>query len=275
MPEELERETVQLERLVGKIGDERFEAERRLARPARPTRAAAVDGHRKLVEPIGVVGQHERGLHVGRDFDCDVGARQSELHVQRKALADTEVFGRQAEVRQLPAATRRSIVPNDVRILDLDGADPEIEIGGRSAAVRSRRVAGRSRRAAEILPIVGAAAIAREIELEPRQARLADLDSLREQRQQGEAQLGAADARHRLVAEARRVAQGGSADRNANRREQRELEVAVQRELPARRVLHGRGDLALVVVRVEQQADRDGHDDEQQDDDTDGNAEES
>ncbi len=102
---------------------------------------------------------------------------------------------------------------------------------------------------------------------------MADLDSLREQRQQGEAQLGAADARHRLVAEARRVAQGGSADRNANRRKQRELEVAVQRELPARRVLHGRRDVALVVVRVEQQADGDGHDDEQQDDDTDGYAE--
>ena len=130
-----------------------------------------------------------------------------ELHVQRKALADTEVLGRQAEVRQLPAATRRSIVPNDVRVLDLDGADPEIEIDGRSAAVGSGRVAGRRRSAAEILPIVGAAAIAREIELEPRQARLADLDALREQRQQGEAQLGAADARHRLVAEAGRVAQ--------------------------------------------------------------------
>ena len=67
----------------------------------------------------------------------------------------------------------------------------------------------------------------------------------------------------------------GSADRNANRREQRELEVAVERELPARRVLHGRGDVALVVVRVEQQADGDGHDDEQQDDDADGDAQES
>ena len=87
--------------------------------------------------------------------------------------------------------------------------------------------------------------------------------------------LGAADARHRLVAEPGALLKSRGADGNADRREQRELEVALERELPARGVLHGGRDVVLVVVRIEQQADRNGHDDEQQDDGTDGDARES
>ena len=250
--------------------------ELRLARPAGPTRAAAVDGHGKLVEPVLVVGERERRLHVGRDLHGDVGARKPELHLQRKSLADAEILCRQAEVRELPAAARRRIVPNDVRVLDLDGTNAEIEIA---------RAVARRRRPAR--PPAGAAPPPKSCQLlaplrlrarlSSRPCSRAWLISMRwaSSGNKPTRKLGAADARHRLVAEAGRIAQAGGADGDANRREQRELEVAVERELPARRVLHGGRDVVLVVVRVEQQADRDGHDDEQQNDDTDGNAQES
>ena len=236
-----------------------------LARSAGPACTAAVDGHRKLVEPVFVAGERDRGLHVGRDLHGDFGACEPELHVQRETLADTEVFGRHAEVRELPAAARRCVVPHDARVLDLDGADAEVEIGGRAAGAGVGRCFGLRRAAAQVLPVVGAAAVAREIELEPFEPGLADLDALREQRQYGDTQLGAADARHRLVAEPRRVAERSAADGNADRGEQRELEITVERQLTARRILHGGRDLVLVVVRIEQQADRNGHHDEQHD----------
>ena len=244
-----------------------------MARPAGPAFAAAVDGDGELVEPILVVGQRERRLHVGRDLHGDVGTRERELHLQRKPLADTEVFGRHAEIRELPAAARRRVVPNDVRIVDLDGADAEVEIGGRAAALCGRRIAGRRAPPPRSCQLLAPLRLRARFSSSPCEPRLADLDAPREQRQQGEAQGRAADARHRLVAEARRVAQAGGADRDADRRKHRELQVAVERELPARGVLHGRRDVVLVVVRVEQQADRNGHDDEQQHDDADCNAE--
>ena len=45
--------------------------------------------------------------------------------------------------------------------------------------------------------------------------------------------------------------------RDADRREHRKLKLAVERQLPAGRPLHGGRDVVLVVVRVEQHRDRD------------------
>jgi hypothetical protein len=59
---------------------------------------------------------------------------------------------------------------------------------------------------------------------------------------------------------------GRAADGDAYRRKHREIEIAVERELPARRVLDRGRDVVFVVVRIEKQADRYAGDDEQHDD---------
>src|SRR5690606_29556452 len=123
------------------------------------------------------------------------------------------------------------------------------------------------RAAAQVLPVVAAARVAREVELEPRERGAADLDAARQQRQQTDAELGTADARHGLRAEALRVAESRGSHRDADRGEHGELEIALERERTSRGVLDGGRDVGFVVVRVEQHADRDERYDDERDDD--------
>ena len=82
-----------------------------------------------------------------------------------------------------------------------------------------------------------------------------------------------ADLRHRLGAESRRVAERGAAHRDADRRKHRKLQLAVERQLPARRLLHRGRDVVLVVVRIDEYRDRHEQRGEQQHDDADDDAE--
>jgi hypothetical protein len=152
---------------------------------------------------------------------------------------------------------------------DLDGSDAQLEIAGRASTLSGRR---RALPAAQVLPVVAAARVAREVQRQAVELRVADLDLPRQERQEGEAQLGAADPRHWLVTEPRRITERRAADGDANRREQHETEVAVERQLAAGRLLHGGRDAVLVVVRVECHPDHDDRRDDQHDDDPDDDA---
>ena len=148
-----------------------------LAGATGPGGAAAVDRDVEPVEPIGVARERERGLRVRRHLHGHVLAGQTELHGQRKLLAGAEALRFDAEVRQRPPATRRRIVPDDARVADLHGAHGKLDTGRPAATLRGRR--RRIAAAAHVLPIVAAARVAREIELEILQARVADLDAPR------------------------------------------------------------------------------------------------
>ena len=215
-----------------------------------------------------LLGERDRGLHVGRDLHGDVGAREPELHVQRETLADAEALGRHAEVRELPAAARRGVVPNDARIFDLDRADAEVEIARRRrAAVRGRRIRSPALPPPRSCQLLAPRALRARFSSRP--SSRAWLISMRcdSSGNKRDAQLGAADARHRLVAESRRVAES-AAPPTAMRIVGNSASSRSPSSVSCRPVasLHGGRDLVLVVVRVEQQADRNGNDDEQQND---------
>src|SRR5690606_26959372 len=124
----------------------------------------------------------------------------------------------------------------------------------RAAAARGLCLRGRLRggAAAQVLPVVAAARVASEIQLEPDDARLVHLYAAREKRQDRYGELGARDARERLIAKARRVAELRVADGEPYGREQLELEVAGERKLAPGRAGDGCGDFILVIVRIYQ-----------------------
>src|SRR5690606_22508871 len=95
-----------------------------------------------------------------------------------------EARGLEAEVAERPAAAGRGVVPRDLGVADTDLVDAEID-GARAAALgRCGLVGRRVRAAAEILPVVPALRVAREVQHEPVERRLADRDPARKERQQ-------------------------------------------------------------------------------------------
>ncbi len=256
-----------------------------------PARAAAVELDVQAAEAIAIVGQRHLSHRVRGDIELQVLAGQREVRRDRKGNVRAEAGSEQLELRERPLAACRGVGPLDLGVRDSQYVDTEID--GRPTAGRRPGLAGRRRRgagaarsvrsgpgrralggrpAAEVLPIVAPLRVALEIQHEARELGLADLDVLREQRQQTKIERGAADLGERLVAEALRVAERSVTHRDAQRRENVQAEVTVEHELAARGLGDRRLDLPLVVVRVHEHGNGDhgNHDDQHDGADDDG-----
>src|SRR5690606_7711962 len=205
--EELEREPVETERLVVEVRGQRGERKPCLALPARPALALSGEPDREVLETIGIARERKRGAHVGGHRDLDRFALEREARAKRESRLGAKARGFEIEVAERPSAAGCGVVPRDLRVADEDLVDAEVD-GARAAALGRRGLLRRRvRTAAEILPVVPALRVAREVQHEPVERRLADRDSARKQRQELEVERGALDLGERLVAEALRVAQ--------------------------------------------------------------------
>jgi hypothetical protein len=189
---------------------------------------------------------------------------------QRKRLVRLDPPGAEVEIDDLESIARLLVEPQQLDVLEIESAEGTLDLEIRLLPGLALRlgclrlvVCGRGR-LQQVVPVGYARLVGDQVDLEIAHHQLVDLGRECNQRSHVDADAHRLDLDHRLRAEPLGVGQAHGAEFHAERRVNRQIDVAVKLQLAAGLFAHQVGQILLVGVSVEDR-DKNCHGSDQED----------